>query len=167
MKKRTTVAAFPALVLLALVAGCGGPREGAPDFRASLLASDEPVSLENVRGHVVLLTNWAVWCTECRDELPQLEQFWKERGENVQVIAVNVDSTSGPAQRMAKQFGLTMPVWHATQSSFERAFGTFGVPSSALLSASGTIVKTFIGPIDFQGQEFLDALASQAVEGGS
>jgi len=59
---------------------------------------------------------------------------------------------------MASQFKLTMPVWHGTETAFSNAFGTFGVPSSALVNANGKVVKTYFGPIDFESTEFQELI---------
>lgn len=156
--------AFAAVCLAAAAMACGPGTDagGVASFQARSLASDSTVvSLQDLRGQPALLTTWAVWCTECRDELPALEQFWETNGGWMHVIAVNVDGASGPAQRMAKQFKLSMPVWHGTEPAFEKAFRTQGVPSSALVSADGHIVKTFFGPIDFDSDEFKNLVQEQ------
>ncbi|MFN8112788.1 MAG: TlpA disulfide reductase family protein [Solirubrobacterales bacterium] len=155
MKKAWLVIAAAALAIVALVIFDKGepPGGGEPvTYSARSFDGGEKVSTDDLRGSPALLTSWASWCTECRTELPQLEDFWKSKDSNgLQVVAVNLDSTGGdgPAARAAAEFGLTMPIWSDTDGRFTGYFHGIGVPMSVLLDGDGEVVKVWQGPIDF------------------
>jgi len=118
------------------------------DFRAHRRAS-----VADYRGTPVLLTSWATWCVECREELPSLVTFWESRrNHGLVVIAVNVDApdASRGIEAMVKKYSLAMPVWLDEANAYASAFGALGVPTSVLIDANGKVARTWMGRIDFQ-----------------
>ena len=50
-------------------------------------------SLENYKGKVIFLNFWATWCPPCKKEMPDIENIYKEYGENkkdVVILGVNL-----------------------------------------------------------------------------
>src|SRR5438552_19185170 len=53
----------------------------APDFSLVMLHSvstKSALSLSNFKGKPVVLNFWASWCQPCKEELPLLENAWKQ-----------------------------------------------------------------------------------------
>ena len=63
----------------------------------------KPVTLEQQRGKVVVVTFWASWCTYCLKELPVLDSLQRHAGELLQVIAVNVKDSPEDYRVMMRQ----------------------------------------------------------------
>ncbi|MCK8816814.1 TlpA family protein disulfide reductase [Natroniella sulfidigena] len=70
----------------------------APDFNLTNLAGDE-VSLSQFRGQNVILNFWASWCSYCREEMPDLDQFDAKYDDTI-VLGVNV----GEEKDVVKEF---------------------------------------------------------------
>ena len=67
-------------------------RRLAPMFTLKTL-KDESVSLDALKGKVVVLNFWANWCGPCLEELPQLEFLKRSHRQNsVEFLAVNLDT---------------------------------------------------------------------------
>ncbi|MRH42606.1 redoxin domain-containing protein [Aquibacillus halophilus] len=64
----------------------------APDFTLETL-DGEKVSLSDYQGKKVFLNFWATWCGPCRVEMPDMEEFYNEYGDEVEIIAVNATGT--------------------------------------------------------------------------
>lgn len=127
----------------------------APAFAATDLTG-RPVSLEQLRGEVVLLNVWATWCPPCRDEMPSMQRLHERLHESgLRVVAVSVDAASGgfgaggqPGGDVAafvKEMGLDFTIWRDPEGDVERAYRTTGVPESFVIDRDGTIVKKVIG----------------------
>jgi len=92
-------ASIAGLLLLALgMIGCVGMQEGPQDARIGQLApkfelpdlQGNMVSLEELRGKVVMLDFWATWCGPCRRSMPMLEELQDEFPEDLVLLAINL-----------------------------------------------------------------------------
>lgn len=120
-------APFAALALAALVAtGCRvatskppltGPVQAGPDGDTPLVLKLKTYphsadwSIEQERGHVVLLDVWATWCEPCRDSLPLYHDLQKEFGpRGLKVYAMNVDADVSQIPRFLEETKVSLPV---------------------------------------------------------
>ncbi|MFN8623547.1 MAG: TlpA disulfide reductase family protein [Chloroflexota bacterium] len=170
----TRARALAGAVLAALlVAGCSAgapagstaPGSVAPAglsvaYRAQDLDTQADVSVADLAGKPALLASWAVWCTDCIEELPALEAWWTAHPDALQLVAVNVDSSRIPAVRRARSDHLSMGLWHDPGNAFSRVFGLPGIPGWVLLDAQGQVVKVGVGALDPATTAFTELLAS-------
>lgn len=162
------VGALLALTALAVLSSRGtGTTSAEPTpYAATLLHSDQPVSVASLRGQTVLLSSWATWCVECQHELPSLQQLWESRKEDgLLVVAVNldVDGANAAIDSMIQSMRLTMPIWHDPDNNYSAYVSAPGVPTSALLNADGEVQKVWFGRTDFQSPDVL-AVIDHALE---
>jgi thiol:disulfide interchange protein DsbD len=72
-------------------AGLNGSLEIAPDLRLNLL-DGSTLSLESLRGKVVLVDFWATWCVPCISEIPMFNQFHADyESQGFEMIAISLD----------------------------------------------------------------------------
>ncbi|MBI3553135.1 MAG: TlpA family protein disulfide reductase [Elusimicrobia bacterium] len=148
------------IALAALVAAAGlfayqsrAPRpsaelsQTAPGFRLSDLGG-RTVSLSDYRGKVVLLNFWATWCDSCKEELPALNELYKRRKGDFELLAPSVDK-GGRAQVMsfAARFEPAFPILLADADT-ESAYAIRDLPTSFLIGRDGRIARRYVGPID-------------------
>ena len=55
----------------------------APDFTMLDMEGNE-VSLASFFGKPIILNFWASWCDPCKSEMPELQKFYEEYGEEIQ-----------------------------------------------------------------------------------
>ncbi|MCA0969032.1 redoxin domain-containing protein [Halobacillus litoralis] len=60
----------------------------APDFELETL-DGKTVTLSELKGQKVFLNFWATWCPPCREEMPEMEKFHQEFGDEVKILAIN------------------------------------------------------------------------------
>lgn len=139
----------------------------APDFVARDLTG-APVSLESLRGEVVLLNIWATWCPPCREEMPSMQRLHEQlRAEGLKVVAVSIDAASGSVDSggrpggdigaFAREYGLTFDIWHDPSGVIQRTYRTTGVPESFVIDRSGYITRKVIGATEWDSNESLDS----------
>ena len=75
----------------------------APDFTLHTLSGDT-FSLSQLKGKKVILNFWATWCPPCKEEMPQLQDYYKTYAEedNVEVVGVNFTYRDGSKEQIEK-----------------------------------------------------------------
>ena len=108
-----------------------------------------PVTLDALRGKVVVLNFWASWCNPaCYDEAPVLERMWqtyRERG--VVVVGVDMQDTAEAARAFIQRFGLTFANAPDPQGKLAVEYGVYGVPETFFVARDGTIRAKHVGAL--------------------
>lgn len=118
------------------------------------------ITLEDLRGQIVVVNFWASWCEACRQEAPLLERTSQEyRGRGVRFIGVAVHDTEHNTRTFARRQNLTYPNGLDQADMIARAFGLFDVPETYFIDRHGRIVRRHVGPLtEAQLRTHLDAL---------
>lgn len=149
------VAALPVLALLAYgfvldPRNIPSPLVGRPAAAFALTAFDgTPVSLEALRGKVVVVNFWASWCNPaCYDEAPVLERAWRTyRDRGVVVVGVDMQDTAEAAQEFIRRFQLTFPNAPDHGGKVAVEYGVYGVPETFFVDRAGTIRAKHVGAV--------------------
>jgi len=128
-------------------------RQRAPDFALtdrdgnSLRFSDIIAG-----GKPVILNFWASWCPACRNETPGFERVYRERGEEVKFVMLNltdgVRETVQTVQRYIEDGGFTLPVYFDTLQEGAIAYAVRFLPSTVFIDSDGYIVAAMQGVVD-------------------
>lgn len=130
-----------------------GYREGTvpPPFSGQTLDA-RTLSMEAVRGKVVLMNFWASWCAECRPEMPVLERLHREFApKGLVVIGINAREDAATVQRYANGMGLTFPIALDPAGTIYQSYGVIGIPTTFLVARDGRAVALGVGPRDWGG----------------
>jgi len=107
------------------------------------------VAMEAFRGRPLLVNFWATWCAPCVEELPLINDFYRQNKVNGwQVLALAVDRLAS-VQSFLQKMPLDFPVGMAGASGTElgRGLGNLagGLPFSVVVSADGMVVQRKLG----------------------
>lgn len=104
----------------------------------------EEISLESLRGKVVLIDFWASWCGPCRRENPNVVKLYDEYKEKgFEILAVSLDKTK---DRWVKAIADDKLTWlHISdlkgwQSKYAKQYGVSSIPQTVLLDREGKIM---------------------------
>ena len=118
-------------------------------------------SLTALRGNVVLVNLWAIWCEPCRHELPVLTGLHTREAERgLVVVGINVDQTKSRdeiAKFVARQ-KLPFPVWLDPEDRASTALRATTYPVNVLVGRDGTILWRRDGAIRAEDPELQAAL---------
>lgn len=114
----------------------------------------KPVSLEDYRGQVVLVNNWATWCPPCRQEMPILEAYFREhRHQDFTIVAIDAGDPIDTVYDFVNSYDMTFPVWIDPSSSALNSFRNNYLPSSYLIDKSGQVVLVWSGAVTYASLE--------------
>ena len=113
--------------------------------------NSEPLTLEGLRGNVVLVDFWTYSCINCIRTLPYVKDWYgKYADQGLVVIGMHTPEFSFEMERdnvieAAKRFGLEYPIAQDNDFVTWRAFDNMYWPSKYLFDRSGVIRYTHIG----------------------
>lgn len=123
------------------------PGVAAPDFTFHNYDGTQ-MTLEEMRGKVVLINIWASWCTPCEDEAPDLQAAWEQYADRDDVLFLGIAyaDTDEPAMRYLERFGITYPNGPDIGTRIYDDFHATGVPETYVIDRSGMITNVKVGP---------------------
>src|SRR5439155_17314967 len=109
----------------------------------------QPVSLESLRGKVVVLNFWASWCyPSCYEEAPVLERGWQAwRDRSVVVLGVDIQDTDDKALKFVRDFQLSFPNAPDPSGKVSIDYGIYGVPETFFIDTQGRIRAKHVGAL--------------------
>lgn len=112
------------------------------------------VYMQAFRGRPLLVNFWATWCPPCVEELPLINDFYRQNKVNGwQVLGLAVDKLA-PVQAFLQKMPLDFPIGMAGLSGTElgRGLGNLagGLPFSVALNSDGRIAQRKLGRLSAQ-----------------
>lgn len=160
-KFATRTAAVIVAALLTSLASAEGPTPApAPAFSLPARGGTS-VTLESLKGKVVMLNFWASWCGPCRKEMPLLEEMHKKYGkQGFALLGVNVDAESGDAEKLLKTIQVSFPILFDKESKVSQLYNVNAMPSSVFIDRKGNLRALHRGYKDGDENEYLNQIRS-------
>jgi len=115
--------------------------QSAPNVSGQYPNSTETVSLEQLRGKVVVIDFWATWCGPCRVEMPRMVQLYeKYHNSGFEIIGVSLDKSWKPVTRYRKSQGMQWPIALDKYRVTTKKWGVPYIPTLVLIDQNGVIV---------------------------
>lgn len=145
------------LLVAATISGCD-----APSSKTQWLDLDGKAV--NTGGRVLVVNYWAEWCAPCREEIPELNAFYRQNSERVLVLGINFDQLPVDQVRaQAEKFGIDFPVLAAEPPQRWGQPRPQVLPSTLFIDADGQWRSTLVGP---QTTESLEKALSELEKAG-
>ncbi|MEK6758831.1 MAG: TlpA disulfide reductase family protein [Deltaproteobacteria bacterium] len=107
------------------------------------------VSLSSFKGKVVFIDFWASWCPPCKVEFPELIRLMERyNGEDVALLAVNVDQKRSHAVDFLKKFSVIPASFHLLldgESQVIKIYNASAMPTSFILDKNGVVRHIHFG----------------------
>ena len=115
-------------------------------------------TLDQYKGHGLVLNLWATWCVPCVTELPALDALARTlQPSGAQVLTVSVDR--GGADQVRPFFAAhgirSLPILLDPHSAVLSTLRLDGIPTTLLVNRNGLEVARLQGPIDWSAPDTL------------
>lgn len=102
--------------------------------------------LEELRGHPVVVNQWASWCGPCRFEFPFFQRLARKYHGRVAFLGVDSQDSRSDAAAFLKELPVPYPHYYDEDASVARVFrGGRAWPTTAFYTASGELAYTHVG----------------------
>jgi cytochrome c biogenesis protein CcmG/thiol:disulfide interchange protein DsbE len=99
-----------------------------------------PVALADLRGKPVVIAFFASWCHPCEEELPVLEQFARDEGDRMHVVAISFRDLKSDSVDFAHRLGITYPtLLDEPTAPVAGRYGVRAIPQTLFVDARGVV----------------------------
>src|SRR5204862_2685153 len=122
--------------------------QNAPAFQTQLIGG-QSISLESLRGKVVLINFWATWCGPCRAEMSYFQTLGAKYGsKDFEVLAINFQEKPETITKYTDSIGLKLDVALDLKGEINRRYGVNQYPVSFVIGRDGKILARQYGPFN-------------------
>lgn len=128
----------------------------APDFELLQINNNnelEKIRLSELEGKGVMLNFWATYCEPCEAEMPYMESLYPEYKDDIEIVAVNLDTSELVIHQFIDKYNLTFPILHDTKSEVMDLYNIGPIPSTLFISPEGEIVDKVAGALTLEKLE--------------
>ncbi|MGZ6610933.1 MAG: TlpA family protein disulfide reductase [Solirubrobacteraceae bacterium] len=105
--------------------------------------------LAGLRGHPVVVNEWASWCEPCQSEFPVFQRVAVRYGRQVAFIGVDSRDASGSAAAFLRRFPVSYPSYvDHSQSIGSSMQAVGGIPQTVYIDRRGKQVFDHAGPYE-------------------
>ncbi len=126
----------------------------APPF-AVTTTDGQRLSLDDLKGKVVLVDFWATWCAPCREALPRVKSIAKKfEGQPLVVLSVSLDTDEQRWKDFIASHEMTWPQYRDAgfAGPMAKSFGVEAIPHTFTVDADGVLQDEHIGDADIEGK---------------
>ncbi len=116
----------------------------APPLEVTLL-DGSIMNTEDFRGTPMWINFMATWCPQCRDELPMMEDYATQLGDQMNILVVDVGESRQDVKAFMKSLDFSLPVGVDDDGSVQRSWGAYALPVHYWLDADGIVTDIVYG----------------------
>ena len=102
--------------------------------------------LARLRGHPVVVNEWASWCPPCQNEFPFFADASVRYGTRVGFVGLDVNDGAGSARAFVAKHPVSYPSYSDDGGKASDWLGrSIGLPTTVFLDARGKVISTHVG----------------------
>jgi len=134
----------------------------APPFSLTTL-DGQRISMDDLKGKVVLLDFWATWCGPCREALPHMKDLAKKfNGQPLVILSVSLDEDEQKWKEFVAKNGMAWAQYRdgGFDGPIAQIFAVTAIPHTFTVDVNGVLQDEHIGDASMEGK--LKKLVAQA-----
>ena len=103
------------------------------------------VSLDQLRGKIVMLDFWATWCGPCQISMPIMDRLQKEFSSDVVLLAINVMEPEETVREYVSRQNLRSKVLLDLEGNVGEEYGSDAIPMQVIIDRHGVVQRVNVG----------------------
>lgn len=87
----------------------------------------------------------ATWCPQCRDELPMMEGFQEQLGDELTLVLVDVKEDRQMVRQFIESLGVQLPTGIDEDGAVQSQWGAFALPKHFWVDGDGVVQAVLFG----------------------
>ena len=162
---RNRFAALAAILMVALpvwAAAADAPQ--APAFTLQSV-DGKTVSLSQFKGDVVMINFWASWCGPCRQEMPLLDDIYKQyKDMGFVLLGVNVEPDAQSADAWLKKTPVSYPILYDPKSQVSQLYQVQAMPTTVIVDRQGNVRFVHNGYLPGDENQYMNSIRTLVVQ---
>ena len=118
----------------------------------NLMSVNKKVTLNDLRGSVVLINFWATWCGPCRMEIPDFNELYKKYNDKgLEILSISISDSYQQLIKFKNAYNMFYPILYGNQKDMMKIQRDYGgihsIPISFLINKKGEIIRVYPGAI--------------------
>lgn len=105
------------------------------------------MSLDQWQGKVVILNFWATWCSACLEEMPVLDDLYRQKMTTLMVIGIAVGDSQSAVEAFIKAHPVRYPILLDESGVTGATYQVLGYPTTYFLDREGIIRAKHVGAL--------------------
>jgi len=121
----------------------------APDFFLPDLTGQR-IGLSEFIGKKIILNFWSAWCKPCLEEMPVMEEFYREnRSHGIEILSINIDKEpTSFIKALVQKLHLSFLILLDPYRRVSRMYGVFALPTTYLIDQKRMIIGKCFGKLE-------------------
>lgn len=136
----------------------GGPIIGevAPRWTLTSLDSNKTISLNELKGNIVVIDFWATWCKPCLESMPGINNLYLEfKNKGVKFIGITYNDNGNPLEYVKRE-GFTYKFLAGNENVYKQyGLNRIGIPTLFIIDKKGNVVDFESG---YQGEATINRI---------
>ena len=126
----------------------------APPF-AITTVDGQRISLDDLKGKVVLIDFWATWCGPCREAMPHMKELARKfQGQPLVVLSISLDDDEKKWREFISKNEMSWPQYRdgGFSGPIAKRFAVEAIPHTFTIDADGVLQDEHIGDASVEGK---------------
>jgi len=136
------------------------PGDRAPNFSVTA-DNGRTVTAKDFGGKLLLVNFWATWCPPCVDEIPGLNEMYRQLGpKGLVIVAISQDKDPNAYKQFLEKNPLTFMTVRDPSQDIQLSYGTIQIPESYLIDRNGRVIEKYISSQPWASPQMIEHVSS-------
>jgi len=122
-------------------------------YQGADILGEGNLTVGSLQGKPLVLNFWAGLCPPCRAEMPDLQEFYDENQDRVNLLGIDVGQFTGlgnqdSAKALLKELNVTYPAGFSSDGGVMRDYKILGMPTTVFIDSKGEVFRSWGGVLN-------------------